>query len=91
VTVFVNFTASDLSGSSGSEMTGLPFVSSRRSTTSALAHYNLFGYDSVQGLVLSSESKIAFIQSRANTSWLLANFSNGSGRYIHFTCAYDIT
>ena len=91
VTVFVNFTASDLSGSSGSEMTGLPFVSSRRSTTSALAHYNLFGYDSVQGLVLSSQSKIVFIQSRANTSWLLANFSNGSGRDIHFTCTYDIT
>jgi hypothetical protein len=78
-----------LTGASGVTMTGLPFLTgNKRSATSGVAYYNLFDKDHVVGIVLDSSSKIDFIITRSNTSWIGANFRNSNSIYLHFTATY---
>ena len=89
--VFCQFVIKDetMSSMSTAVISGLPFTSVHRATTSAVAHYNLFGYDDIVGQIEENETNLTMLHVRANNSWQAANFTNGSNRYLTFTITYQ--
>jgi hypothetical protein len=90
VTVILAVVNGNLAGTSGNVITGLPFTSTTRSTSGAVAFYNIFSVDDPVGYLGAGVTSINFIQNTASSSWSVANFSNSAATYFHFSLTYFV-
>jgi hypothetical protein len=91
VTVTLSVNAGILTGATTNSITGLPFTNGdTRSTTSSIAFINLYPNDNPIGLVLEDSATVAFVYNVGNGTWLLPDFTNASGAYLHFSATYFI-
>ena len=91
VTAIASLANVTISGGTNSIVTGLPFTSGIRSTTSHPAlYYHSNGAEPVYGLLEKSSTNIYFQYNRSNNSWASASFTSGSNRYLHFSITYTI-
>ena len=91
VTVTLSVKDGILTGATTNAITGLPFTNGNtRSTTSAVAFRDIYPNDNPIGLVLEDSATVAFVYNVGNGSWLLPDFTNASGAYLHFSATYFI-
>ena len=91
VTVTMSILNGVLTDATTNTITGLPFTNGNtRSTTSAVAFIDICPNDNPIGLVNQDSATVRFVYNVGNGSWLLSDFTNTSGAYLHFSTTYFI-
>lgn len=89
VTAVLSLVNITISGGNSSTISGLPFTSNIRSTSShpALYYHQAGGYP-VYALLEKNSTNMYLQYNRSNNSWASAPFYSGTNRYIHFSVTY---